>query len=55
MDEVSLACAPIFGTHSDDRVKVHHGAAKPARMCGRHARYLDSSDFKTMRAAGTIE
>jgi len=49
-----LACRPLFGAHSKDRVDVHHGGDTPAHMCGRHANYLTPANFATMREAGTI-
>lgn len=49
-----LACAPLFGSHSDDRTQIHYGAESPALMCGRHASYLSPSVWEKMRDAGTV-
>ncbi len=52
--DYALTCSALFGSHSDDRVNVWHGAKKPAYMCGRHAAYVTPADWGIMRAAGVI-
>lgn len=54
MDTETLAYAPLFGSHSDDRTSVYYGAESPARMCGRHASYLSGDAWRIMRDAGTV-
>lgn len=47
-----LNCARLFGHHSDDTVTMFSGRSKPETyepwpytLCGRHAAYLQPSDF----------
>lgn len=49
-----LACEPLFGTCSADRVTVFYGTESPATLCGRHEAYLTPADYTAMRSAGTI-
>ena len=52
--DYALACSALWGSHSDDRTNVWHGAGSPAYLCGRHAAHLTPADYVTMRRAGTI-
>ena len=48
-----LACTPLPGTHSNDRICLQYGAPDTAVICGRHAATLDAEDYRIMHDAGT--
>lgn len=46
--EFDTACRVLFGTCSDDRVELFHGAPASTVVCGRHAGSLDADDYRIM-------
>ena len=47
------ACAPLFGSCSEDRIELYSGDLEQVTLCGRHAATIDATDYATMREAGT--